>query len=808
MKPETGSHSSTPSCPHCGGPIPSDAPGGLCPRCVLLGAARPSEPAGLGGAASEPSLDEVRAAFPALEVVERLGAGGMGVVFKARQPALDRWVALKVLPRHLATDPAFTERFQREARLLARLSHPGIVAVHDFGQSGPFCYLLLEYVDGVTLRQAMRTGDITPAEALALVPRICEALQFAHDHGVLHRDIKPENILLDTAGRVKITDFGIAKLVGDPLGDIALTENGARLGTPHYMAPEQVEDPARVDHRADIYSLGVVFYELLTGELPLGRFAAPSMKSDLDARIDDIVLRALAKERELRQQSAGEVKTQVERLARNPEVPAPASPPPVPPTPPEGPAVSMTRLNWGVGLVAVSLVLGGPPVMGLGYLAAATYHSPLEWLWVGLTMGPAVLCGVVGTVLAELEVPAFRRNPALKVGRFRLMFALGTWPTVLAQFCAAVLAAGTGLLLTGLGTGLIPTPLLGLGPLGLAAVIAFATVVVVGILMPRILARHVSCPAESRGKGRVPPFQWLLHGGITVLFLVGCSGYLEFMVLKDREQVARQAVAQSMRPQPPEKLGTPNAPEIRLSIPTNHLGRISARLWRSGVVVPSGGVFVDIPGAADRRTEARVRWSHQTEGPKRDPDPSWTISVTEPRGTFQLRPSWIEGQPTQWEIIDVPPTTIGSTDSSPTIPAWSPILTGSGSGPVPWHVTLEVKFVPTPPGGLTAEQQELNTVRDQLYSLRQRATTDATPTSRGQLIDLEGREAYLRAVVAVVEANPAAAARAMLDHARAVLAFTEEEHRAGRATTNDLNRARTGLEAAVKNAGPAAGNAQ
>lgn len=798
MKPETGSHSSTPSCPHCGGSIPSDAPGGLCPRCLLVGAARPSEPAGLGGAASEPSLDEVRAAFPALEVVERLGAGGMGVVFKARQPALDRWVALKVLPRNLATDPAFTERFQREARLLARLSHPGIVAVHDFGQSGPFCYLLLEYVDGVTLRQAMRTGDVTPAEALALVPRICEALQFAHDHGVLHREIKPENILLDTAGRVKITDFGIAKLVGDPLGDIALTENGARLGTPHYMAPEQVEDPARVDHRADIYSLGVVFYELLTGELPLGRFAAPSMKSDLDARIDDIVLRALAKERELRQQSAGEVKTQVEHLARNPEVPAPASPPPLPPTPPEGPAVSMTRLNWAVGLVTASLVLGGPPVMGLGYLAAATYHSPIEWLWIGLTLGPAVLCGVVGTVLAELEVPAFRRNPALKVGRFRLMFALGTWPSVLAQFCAAVLAAGTSLFLTGL---------FGRQSLALAAEIAFATVVVVGILMPWILARHVSSPAASRGKGRVPPFQWLLHGGITVLFLVGCSGYLMFMVLKDREQVARQAVAQSIPPQPPEELGTPNAPEIRLSIPTNHQGRISARLWSNGVVVPSGGVFVDIPGAADRRTEARVRWSHQTEGPKRDPDPSWTISVTEPRGTFQPILSWIEGQPTQWEIHEFPSTTIGSTDSSPTIPAWSPILSGSGRGlhgPAQWHVTLEVKFVPTPPGSLMAEQQELDGVREQLFYLRQRTTTGATPTSRRQLIDLEGREAFLKRFV---ERNPAAAARAVVDHARAVLAFTEEEHRAGRATTNDLNRARTVLDAAVKNAGPVAGNA-
>ena len=214
MKPETGSQLPTPRCPQCGRTIPSDAPGELCPHCVLQGIAQPSEPLGLSGVASEPGLDEVQAAFPMLEVVERLGAGGMGVVFKARQRSLDRWVALKILPRHLIGDPSFVERFQREARLLARLNHPGIVAVYDFGQAGEFCYLLLEYVDGVTLRQALRNARMTPAQALALVPPICEALQFAHDHGVLHRDIKPENILLDTAGRVKIADFGIAKLVG------------------------------------------------------------------------------------------------------------------------------------------------------------------------------------------------------------------------------------------------------------------------------------------------------------------------------------------------------------------------------------------------------------------------------------------------------------------------------------------------------------------------------------------------------------------------------------------------------------------
>src|SRR5262249_45603809 len=151
------------------------------------------------------------------------------------------------------------------------------------------------YVNGVNLRAAMRAG-VTPEQALLLVPRICGALQFAHDHGVLHRDIKPENILLDTSGTPKLADFGIAKLANESGVSTSLTATGHALGTAAYMAPEQVEKPATVDHRADIYSLGVVLYEMLTGELPLGRFAAPSEKSPVDRGVDEVVLRALEKE--------------------------------------------------------------------------------------------------------------------------------------------------------------------------------------------------------------------------------------------------------------------------------------------------------------------------------------------------------------------------------------------------------------------------------------------------------------------------------------------------------------------------------
>ena len=290
----------------------------MCPRCLLQEVSTATESDVRRGPAKPPALSEIAAAFPDLEVLGFLGAGGMGCVYRVRERESGRVSALKILPREFASDPAFVERFEREARTLARLHHPNIVGIHAFGHRGGFCHLLMEHVDGANLRQTLRSGRFTPAQALALIPPLCDALQYAHSQGVLHRDIKPENILLDAEGRVKIADFGIAKMVGGPesvLDDATLTRTGARLGTPHYMAPEQVEKPEQVDHRADIYSLGVVFYELLTGELPLGRFQVPSAKATLDARVDEIVLRALAKERELRQQSADQVKTEVEGLA-------------------------------------------------------------------------------------------------------------------------------------------------------------------------------------------------------------------------------------------------------------------------------------------------------------------------------------------------------------------------------------------------------------------------------------------------------------------------------------------------------------
>jgi serine/threonine protein kinase len=229
-----------------------------------------------GEAGDAPSLAEVAAAFPRLEVLRLLGHGGMGFVYQVRQPDLDRMVALKILSPVLRRDPAFEERFAREARVLGKLQHPNIVTLFEHGESGGFYYLLMEYIDGVNLRQAMAAGRFKPEQALAIVPAICDALQTAQAQGVWHRDIKPENILLDREGRVKIADFGIARILGDPERNFTLTRTGGQLGSAAYMAPEQHEKPHDVDHRADIYSLGVVIYEMLTASCRSAAFRCPA----------------------------------------------------------------------------------------------------------------------------------------------------------------------------------------------------------------------------------------------------------------------------------------------------------------------------------------------------------------------------------------------------------------------------------------------------------------------------------------------------------------------------------------------------
>jgi predicted Ser/Thr protein kinase len=319
-------------CPKCGAAVPSDAPKGLCPRCLgAMNFATETALTGDDALAAQPPLSPVELAphFPQLEIIQYLGRGGMGVVYQARQKTLNRMVALKLLAPERVADATFAQRFTHEAQALAALNHPGIVTIYDFGQAGGFYFLLMEFVDGVNLRQAMKAGRFTPEQALAIVPPVCEALQYAHEHGIVHRDIKPENLLLDKQGRVKIADFGIAKMLGgeaaSPPADRTPTESagqGASLasaaGTPQYMSPEQ-KAHRTTDHRADIYSLGVVLYELLTGELPADKLQPPSRRVQVDVRLDEIVLRALEAKPELRYQTAGEFRTQLEAMTSSPD---------------------------------------------------------------------------------------------------------------------------------------------------------------------------------------------------------------------------------------------------------------------------------------------------------------------------------------------------------------------------------------------------------------------------------------------------------------------------------------------------------
>ncbi|MBN2703380.1 MAG: leucine-rich repeat protein [Pontiellaceae bacterium] len=352
-------------CPQCGEPFPGDALEGACPRCLMQ--MNLADPSLIDDATDKgkkkpkaPSVEEITPLFPQLEILELIGQGGMGAVYKARQKELDRIVALKILPQEIGETPGFAERFTREARALAKLNHSGIVTLYEFGKcsasvplaSGqknasethaPLYYFLMEYVDGLNLRHLLRNGRIEPREALAIVPQICDALQYAHDHGIVHRDIKPENILLDRVGHVKVADFGLAKITGTPepipdgtsdapIGPKRSADNfqngnndegvvhhqssigNVVLGTPKYMSPEQVEAPGTVDHRADIYALGVVFYQMLTGEMPEKELVPPSKKVRIDVRLDEVVLRALESKPDLRYQQASILKTDVETI--------------------------------------------------------------------------------------------------------------------------------------------------------------------------------------------------------------------------------------------------------------------------------------------------------------------------------------------------------------------------------------------------------------------------------------------------------------------------------------------------------------
>ncbi|MBL8943826.1 MAG: serine/threonine protein kinase [Myxococcales bacterium] len=305
---------------------------------------------------AELDLGAFLCACPDLQLHGCLGRGGMGVVYRARQVRLDRDVAVKLMNPVLAQDPEFAQRFEREAKALARLDHPGIVAVHEFGQAAGVYYLVMELVEGPNLRELMRLG-LEPGQAAEIVGQLCDALAYAHDRGVVHRDIKPENVLVDRRGRVRVADFGLAKLQRED-GSMA-TRTRRVMGTPQYMAPEQVRDPGDVDHRSDIFAIGVLFYELLTGQLPVGRFPPPSELAPGDAGLDAIVLRALEFDRRRRYQTASEIGAALSTL-RDVTLPSIAAP-----VRPVARRTLRPRAGWWVASVG-ALAAGAALAIGAG----------------------------------------------------------------------------------------------------------------------------------------------------------------------------------------------------------------------------------------------------------------------------------------------------------------------------------------------------------------------------------------------------------------------------------------------------------
>ena len=320
---------------------PTLAVDGLDAARLLAGTLSPvSSPA---FAWTPPSVAEVAPWFPDYEIRALAGRGAMGAVYRAVQRKLERPVAIKLLPAELAAREGVATRFEREARAMAQLSHPGIVALHDYGRTdGGHLFIVMEYVDGTDLSRLIHAegGGLSVPQALEIVGQVCDALQYAHSCGFVHRDIKPGNVLVDKDGRVKIADFGLAKLLGESGSgrwpeqgagqrpaphSSRLTLTGQALGTPDYTAPEQLKG-GPVDHRADIYSLGVMFYEMLTGDLPRGTWTPPSQLTAAPARLDEVVTRAMRTEPDHRYQQASEVKSAIAEAKMLPPVVAAATP--------------------------------------------------------------------------------------------------------------------------------------------------------------------------------------------------------------------------------------------------------------------------------------------------------------------------------------------------------------------------------------------------------------------------------------------------------------------------------------------------
>ncbi len=301
-------------------------------------------------------------------IIEQLGQGGMATVFKAYHPALDRYVAIKVLHPAFKEDASFLTRFQREARIVAKLDHPNIIPIHDSAQEGDTPYLVIRYVEGKTLKAFQREGLLPLEQLLGIVRPVMSALAYAHAQGVLHRDIKPSNIMISNDGHVYLTDFGLARMA--QAGESTLSQD-MLIGTPQYISPEQAKGEP-VDPRSDIYSLGVVLFEMLTGRVPFSadtpysiihdHIYAPlplprSINPALAPEVERVLLKALAKEPAARFNDASEFLTSFENALG---LPALATTPPPVPVPAQVASASSPRATPAPVPVAVPVATPTP----------------------------------------------------------------------------------------------------------------------------------------------------------------------------------------------------------------------------------------------------------------------------------------------------------------------------------------------------------------------------------------------------------------------------------------------------------------
>jgi predicted Ser/Thr protein kinase len=381
----------------------------------------------LSGSEPDPFLGRT---FDGYRVEELIGRGGMGEVYKATQLSLGRPVALKILPEGFVDDPQFRDRFEREVDIMSRLSHPNVVTVFERGTVDGRPYIAMEYVRGTSLRAVVRRGPLPAAEALVVVRGVLSALEHAHGQGIVHRDIKPENVLVAPGGVVKVADFGLSRLLGDEQVT-RLTRSHVVLGTYEYMAPEQREQAREADERSDLYATGVVLYEMIAGELPIGSFEPLSRKrpAECDRRIDDIVEKSLQKAPERRYRDAAEMGGAVSGLLSAVPVAEPE-----PETAPETPHRRVKGADWHLGLQIVAFVF-------FMILASRGFVLGGEKA-VGVIV--AIACVAVALPLVPRTMRWIGRHPLVILGAIPLLLLVGLWFTTPREPAAPSAVATTG----------------------------------------------------------------------------------------------------------------------------------------------------------------------------------------------------------------------------------------------------------------------------------------------------------------------------------------------------------------------------